>query len=143
MTNSAGRSGEPSLRAELKQLLENVSTSVDYVSEDDQRTLLGSLREWQRGDRRKRPRKACSILVKVGAWRVYTDYVRNISTGGVFIETSAPFSREEQVTLMLSLPNEKGPVRITGHVAWTTAQGIGVQFKQPLGKKLERAIDAL
>jgi len=143
MTNSDGESNGGGVRAELKKLLETILTSVDYASEDQQESLLGSLRDWQRGERRKHGRRDCSIPVRVGTWRVFTEHIRNISKGGVFIKTAAPFSRGEHLTLIFSLPNKNGPVKITGHVVWSSSDGVGVEFTEALTGEMKGLIDAL
>ena len=143
MTDPPQNSDDPIARAELKELLERILISIDHATEDQRRSLLTSLRHWQKGERRKHPRKGCSIPVTVGTWRVFTNHIRNISMGGVFIETPAVFTRGENLTLIFSLPNKDGPVRITGHVVWRTPEGIGVEFKQPLSKELQELIDSL
>ena len=143
MTDSSQKSDDPIAMAELKELLERILISIDHASEDQRRNLLTSLRHWQKGERRKHARKGCSIPVTVGTWRVFTNHIRNISTGGVFIETTAPFTRGENLTLIFSLPDKNGPVRITGHVVWRTQEGVGVEFKQPLTKELQEVIDSL
>jgi hypothetical protein len=143
MTNSDEQSNGHRVKAELKKLLEAILTSVDYASEDQQQSLLGSLRDWQRGERRRHARRDCSIPVRIGTWRVFTEYIRNISMGGVFIKTAAPFSRGEQLTLIFSLPNKNGPVKITGHVVWNSSDGVGVEFTEPLTEEMKGIIGAL
>ena len=137
MTDTPQEDDEHMLRADLKGLLERISLAVDNASVDEQQRLLETLREWQRGERRQHARIACSIPVKVGALRVYTEYIRNISAGGAFIRTSVPFSPGEQLTLLFSLPDQNSPVKITGHVAWNSSEGVGVEFAQPLNKELK------
>ena len=143
MTDSSRQSDGPTVRAELKELLEHILISVDYAPEDQQRSLLSSLRNWQRGERRKHPRKSCSAPVRVGVWRVFTEQIRDISVGGVFIKTSTPFAEGEQLTLVFSLPNRNGLLKITGHVVWNSPEGVGVEFTQPLSKQVEEVVDSL
>jgi len=58
--------------------------------------------------------------------RVYRDFVRNISDGGVFIDTRGAFFVGQEVSLALPFPVSLK--RITGKVAWVGPQGIGVNF---------------
>ena len=143
MTDSRQQSDGPNVRAELKELLEHILISVDYAPEDQQRSLLTSLRHWQRGERRKHARKECSAPVRVGVWRVFTEHIRNISVSGVFIKSSTPFAEGEQLTLVFSLPNKNGPLKVTGHVVWKSQEGVGVEFTQPLSKQVEEIVDSL
>ena len=135
--------GSPTVMAEVKELLENILVSILYAPEDQQRSLLSSLKQWQKGERRKHRRVACSIPVKVGTWRVFAEHIRNISEGGVFIKTSAAFTPGEHLELIFSLPNQNGPVRITGNVVWNSPEGVGLEFTQPLSQELMVVLDAL
>jgi Tfp pilus assembly protein PilZ len=58
--------------------------------------------------------------------RVYRDFVRNISDGGVFIDTRGAFFVGQEVSLALPFPVSLK--RITGKVAWVGPDGIGVKF---------------
>jgi len=58
--------------------------------------------------------------------RVYRDFVRNISEGGVFIDTRGAFCVGQEVSLALPFPVSLK--RITGKVAWVGDHGIGVSF---------------
>jgi Tfp pilus assembly protein PilZ len=131
------------MRAELKKLLEEILISMDNAPEYKQKSLLTSLKRWQNAERRRHPRRNCSIPVRMGMWQVFTERIRNISTGGVFIKTSAPVSHGEDVTLIFSLPNRAGPIKINGHVVWKAVEGVGVEFKEPLGGELKEAIGTL
>lgn len=133
----------PNVRTEVKELLEKILVSIPYAPEEQQESLLSSLRQWQRGERRKHRRVVCSIPVKVGTWRVFAEHIRNISEGGVFIKTSAAFSPGERLELIFSLPNQNGPVRVTGHVVWNSPDGVGLEFTQPLSEELVEVIEAL
>ena len=143
MTDSSQKSDGSSVRTQLKELLQDMLTSIDYASEDQQRNLLNWLQKWQKGDRRKYTRRACSIPVKLGRWQAVTEYIKNICMGGAFIKTSAPLSGGEQVTLIISLPNQKSSVKIKGRVAWNSSEGVGVEFTEALSKELKKVIESL
>jgi Tfp pilus assembly protein PilZ len=143
MTRSAEQTDKPSVKARLKELLDDISTSIDHASEEEQRRLLSSLEELQQDDRRRDPRKGCSIAVTYATWRIFTDFIKNISAGGVFIETSVPFARGENLTLMFSPPNQQEAVKITGQVVWSDPNGVGVKFTSPPSKELEEILESL
>jgi len=60
---------------------------------------------------------------------VYKDFIRNISAGGVFIETRMPFTVGKEVSLTFPLPDSQKHIKIIGEVARTTPHGVGVKFK--------------
>ena len=45
----------------LKALLENISRLVDYLPGTEQKALLELLEDWKHPERRKNPRKLCSL----------------------------------------------------------------------------------
>ena len=126
----------------LKKLLKDISTYVESASEDQKRRLLDMLKDWRETDRRKYPRKPCSISITCTVQdRTFTDIIRNICPGGAFLETSETFSVGEQITLAFSSPDREQPIKIHGQVAWSAPKGIGVKFRTPK-KDLERMIES-
>ena len=80
--------------------------------------------------RRTFPRIPCRVLVDyVVDGLAYRDCIANISEGGAFIETSHAVETGSPVTLSFSLFEDRQPVKVTGHVAWAGATGVGVRFQ--------------
>jgi type IV pilus assembly protein PilZ len=81
-------------------------------------------------DHRQHPRKSVQSLVAFqleGGPRVEAT-CRDLSLGGMFIETtvSAPFGAP--VTVYLTLPGLRQEVTIRSTIRWTKPEGMGVQF---------------
>jgi len=57
-------------------------------------------------------------------------WVKNIKTGGVFIETEMSFSIGQVISMTYSSPHfgEKNKI---GKIVWISPQGIGVKFRKP------------
>lgn len=53
---------------------------------------------------------------------------RDISLGGMFIETDRPLPYGTQVILEVALPSLPAPAQIQATVRWVGAEGMGVQF---------------
>ena len=123
MAASTQQSNDSSVVSRLIQLVNN-------ISEAQQRELLTMLEDWQDTNRREDPRKPCFIAVDYADRdRGFKDFIKNISAGGVFIETNTPFSIGRDLTLTFSSSNYQHPIKITGEIVWTGTLGIGVQFK--------------
>ena len=123
MTAFGKQSKESSATARLFELIEN-------MSEDEQLILLKELKQRTFKERRKHERKPFFIVVDYSAEeRVYKDWIKNISAGGVFIETHMPFSVGQEVSLTFPLPNYQKYIKIIGKVVRIDLQGIGVRFK--------------
>jgi len=60
---------------------------------------------------------------------VYKDFIQDISSGGVFIQTHMPFTVGQEVSLTFPLPNYQKHVKVMGEVVRSTSQGVGVKFK--------------
>ncbi len=79
---------------------------------------------------RRHPRFAADFLVKVrSSDQRLADRVRNLSEGGIAIETRSPLSPMTLVNLSLELPNEPGPIDLVGRVMWATDDAMGVRFE--------------
>ena len=123
MTAFGKQSNESSATARLFELIEN-------MSEDEQLALLKKLKERPSKEKRKHERKPFFIVVDYSTEeRVYKDWIKNISAGGVFIETHMPFSVGQDVSLTFPLPNYQKYIKIIGEVVRIDLQGIGVRFK--------------
>jgi hypothetical protein len=143
MKESDSRVEDPPLKARLTELLKEIAAYVDHASEEERRRILISLEEMWERDRRQHPRKPCSIPVTCATEdRVIQDFVRNISVGGAFIETSVAFSPGEHITLMFSTPEQEEPVKISGRIVWRVPEGIGVKFATA-SKEVEAVILSL
>ena len=110
---------------------------IQSMSDAERQRLLDVLEERQKrgaagqgaGNGRKSERQQCLMTVDYTiADRVFRDYIQDISTGGVFIETAEAFEAGEDVVLSIIFSSEQNPFRIPGKVVRTAADGIGVQF---------------
>jgi len=100
------------------------------MSEDEQRTLLKDLEERPFEGRRKHVRKPFLMAVDYSTQdHVYKDFIQDISSGGVFIQTHMPFTVGQEVSLTFPLPSFQKHVKVIGEVVRSTSQGVGVKFK--------------
>jgi len=53
---------------------------------------------------------------------------KDISLGGMFVETPNPLPFRADLTVRVVLPGQKAPFEIPAVVRWTRADGMGVQF---------------
>lgn len=101
------------------------------MPESQQQALLRQLEQGQptAASQRKRPRKACKLAVDYAiSGRAYSDYVNDISAGGMFIETRDNFAVGQEMVLAFSFFKDQRPFKINGKVAWCGPTGIGVKF---------------
>jgi Tfp pilus assembly protein PilZ len=54
--------------------------------------------------------------------------MRNISAGGLFIETKTPVYIDQELTMTFTLPDFENPFNVTGKVVWANSKGIGVKL---------------
>ena len=143
MTDPSQQSDESNPEARLKEMLEDVSAYIDNLSAEQKQRALSELEELLEQDRRENPRIPCSIPVTCETeHRVFEDFIRDISAGGAFVETSAAFSPGETISLTFSSPKLDEPIKITGQIVWKARKGIGVKFAT-LSKNLEAVILSL
>ena len=79
---------------------------------------------------RKYPRKSCSIRSEctVGDYSFECRIV-DMSTFGLFLQTDEAFPISEKIQISFSLPNIATPLKLSGEIAWSSLEGIGVQFR--------------
>lgn len=79
---------------------------------------------------RKRVRVDCFVSVDYAdSERVFKDYIEDISTSGVFINTREAFSVGEEIVLSMSLSKDGSAFKIPAIVVRAAPEGIGVRFK--------------
>lgn len=152
MTDPNRSSDKPGIKSRLKKLGNDISLFADHASEDQQLALLHALEEQRlqtllndlpHDERRRAPRKPCSLSVHYAIKdQLLTDIAKNISTGGVFIETFEPLSVGQEITLTISPSNQGDPIETVGEIVWSGPKGVGVRFTTE-SEDLEAMIEAL
>jgi type IV pilus assembly protein PilZ len=81
-------------------------------------------------EHRKHPRKTLmtEVAYQVGDGPLVEAHCRDISLGGMFIETSSPLPYGASLRLHLPLPGLRGGAVIDAVVRWSKPDGMGVQF---------------
>ena len=104
----------------------------------------------QKGDRRRNPRRACRLRVRLADTRELREhYIRNLGTGGVFVETLYPLRIGSPVELDLLVGEDPMVLRIPGEVVWVRPggqggePGMGIRFLEIQARTLERLQDLL
>jgi len=95
-------------------------------------------------DKRSHPRVPLSVPVacEVSGGASIMGRSKDISVGGVYIESETQVSFGTQVTIVLRLPNTKADARLPGVIRWIKPGGFGVQFGL-LGARETHAISEL
>ena len=79
---------------------------------------------------KRAPRKSCRIPVRYSTFgRMYSDQIKNISQGGLFIETQRPIFVGEEVLIELKIEGVNEAFKIKGDVVYASQSGVGIQFK--------------
>lgn len=80
----------------------------------------------QSSNQRRRRRRPLIVEVKAcDADEVYLYTARNLSGGGMFIDTPVPLPAGTSLQLEFQLPGVSGPVRADGLVRWNTVMMAG------------------
>ena len=78
---------------------------------------------------RQHDRKKCVITVDYAtASRAFKDYIQDISSSGVFINTTEPFKMGDEVVLVISFTGDQNPFKIPAEIVRQTDRGIGLRF---------------
>ncbi len=103
-------------------------------------TFLAAVRGHLAMIERESHRVPARMLVRYGKTgdQILTDYTVNLSTGGIFIETSHPFALGEELVVSFVIPDRVEELRCQARVAWINIPGhllkpllppgIGLQF---------------
>ena len=107
---------------------------IDDMSETEMRQLLKDLEGWQKSknEKRKYPRRSTSMEITFSSdqRRIFEDFVRNISAGGLFIETNLVTELGQKLTMTFSHPGSGDPIKVLGKIIRVDSGGIGVKFNK-------------
>ena len=104
------------------------------IKQLDKDALLQRLRPFDHPDFRwvrEYPRLSCYLQVDFAAGgKAYQSYIRDLSAGGVFIETKDAFKVGQEVSLCFTLSESDAamPFKLKGKVTRVYPDGIGVQY---------------
>lgn len=120
---------QPRLPSEAAALTRRLLERVAGMSFEEQRALLEMLETRTDVEKRELPRRSSALVVTyTDACRRYEDLARDISAGGLFIETRERFVVGDQIGIAFRLPDVSAPIRLSGKIVRTSPTGIGVQF---------------
>ena len=114
-----------------------LSLVLANISEAKIRELLEQLKNWHQSklsEMREHPRKPSFIPVECSSSGgvCFTDFIQDISNGGVLIQTDGNFFIGQQITLTFSIPKAEKDITVSGEVVRVDSEGIGVKFNEPL-----------
>ena len=106
------------------------------MSEADQQNMLKKMQNKHTVEKRAHPeemrihsRKTSFIAADCATNNIcFMNFIQDISNGGVFIETNAPFYIGQELKMNFSLPEVETPISIGGEVIRVDSHGIGVKF---------------
>ena len=95
-------------------------------------------------DKRSHPRVPLNaeVMCEVTGAPSIVGQAKDISVGGMYIESETPVSFGTEVSIVVRLPNTKANARLPGVIRWIKPGGFGVQFGL-LGARETHAISEL
>jgi Tfp pilus assembly protein PilZ len=109
---------------------------IDDMSEKEMRQLLKDLERWQKSkdEKRKYPRRSTLMEITYSSdqRRIFEDFIRNVSAGGLFIETNLVTELGQKLTMTFSHPDSGDPIKVLGKIIRVDSGGIGVKFNKLL-----------
>ena len=109
---------------------------IDQMTDAEMRKLLRDLENWQKSknEKRKNPRRSTLIDITYSSdkRRVFEDFVRNISAGGLYIESNLVSELGQQLNMTFSHPDSDAPIKVSGKIVRVDSGGIGVRFNKLL-----------
>ncbi len=136
------------LSAAPEDILDQIDTMIRNLPKEEQFELYKELKSRVReGNQRSSNRKKFfNDIIFTSSRGAHHEFTKDISEGGIFIETPIPFKEGEQLTLTFPLKAHSEHIRLSGEIVRKTDIGIGIKFT-PLdeGKKalLKNLIETL
>ncbi len=81
-------------------------------------------------EKRKGQREECFMAVNIAYDdKAHTDFIRNISRSGMFIDSNKAIPAGRALLLTYDLPGQ-GPTKCIGQVVWMNSEGMGVRLPE-------------
>ncbi len=128
MADSYGQSNKLNITVITSRLVDLILK----MSAKDRQTLLNELEEkYKKGNRdfsRKDYKKEVDFVLNK---RIFKGFIQNLSSSGMFIETSESFSEGQIITLTFELPEPGEHIKVSGKIVrFISGVGFGVKFNK-------------
>ena len=116
---------------------------VINLDEEQQQALLHHAEELLVREKRGGFRVPCRIPINYAAYdRLYSNHIKNISPGGLFIQTRRPLLVGDEIIMTFRLEGNEKPLKLKGEIAHTDRDGVGVEFTD-ISPEVEETLRAL
>ena len=143
-TGAKGSMNAPEKNAKkYNVILAKLFQVVINLDEEQQQTLLRHAEELLVREKRGGFRAPCRIPINYAAYdRLYTNYIKNISPSGLFIQTQRPLLVGDEIIMTFRLESDEKPLKLKGEIARADRDGVGVEFKDisPEAEEMLRAL---
>jgi hypothetical protein len=121
------------------KMLDEIIKRVRNLKSEQQEEILEILKTWQSGKERDYPRldAKVGIDVVIGDRVIQTD-AKDISAGGIYINTSGKFEANENVRVVFTIPGIDKPFKLEGMIVRVEQNGMAIKFANitPYFKKM-------
>ena len=122
-------------RTDIKAIRSRISKIISSMTDLELKKLLKGLEKWQEASRiskREHPRKNTSIYAFLESDDFsFNDFIKNVSSGGLYIETETPLSVDSELFIRFLHPDTGSLTRVSGKIVRVDAKGLGVRFNEP------------
>jgi Tfp pilus assembly protein PilZ len=131
---------EPSFEEVKARITDIVST----MPESELEKFQTGLEKWWKSSLGKREHARKDLSVFANFWLgdyVFRDYIKNISAGGLFLETNIPVTVGGTVPISFALSDNEDPIQVEGEIVRIGLNGFGVKFNEPLAIEKEITVE--
>jgi hypothetical protein len=122
---------EPVTSARDRQLLiARFFLLINQLSEADLLRFMNRYEQKQFARLREFPRVPCNFTLDLAAdGRAINCFARDISAGGIFVESCETFNMEQPVSICFSLDDDRLALKLKGRVVRLEHEGIGIKYE--------------
>ncbi len=120
--------------SDKNDVIDRLMELISKMPRDEQIVLLDKLENYQLDKSKYRTRKyeRSHLVISVdyeALNEALRDYIRDISSSGVFMESRETFTIGEEIVLSINFSDSGNPFKIPAEVVRTTSDGVGLKFK--------------
>lgn len=114
------------------EIYEELIDALSTLPEHKQRELLEHVKHWISDERNHNRKPYFTNIDYSDKHRTEHGTIKNISSGGLFIQPAASYPTGRSIILKFEHPDMPKYLKLNGKIVWKSSGGMGVQFDRKI-----------
>lgn len=111
-----------------QEIYEELIDALSTLPENKQKELLEHVKHWISDERDNNRKPYFTHIDYSDKHRIEHGTIKNISSGGLFIQPAASYPTGRSIILKFEHPDMPKHMKLNGKIVWKNSRGMGVRF---------------